>query len=47
MGVRLEDLTPGALLGGIVGTAAITVVAVCWIGSNAQLHLPAFRSDAG
>ena len=35
MGVRLEDLTPGALVGGIIGDGAITVVAVRWIGSNA------------
>ncbi|HUZ26600.1 MAG TPA: helicase-related protein, partial [Streptosporangiaceae bacterium] len=35
MGVRLEDVTPGALVGGIAGDGAVTVVAVRWIGSNA------------
>jgi superfamily II DNA or RNA helicase len=33
--VRLEDLTPGALVGGITGDGTATVVAVRWIGSNA------------
>ena len=47
MAVRLEDLTPGAVAGGIAGDGGVTVVAVRWIGSNAQLHLTAFRSDAG
>jgi len=35
MGVRLEDLTPDALISGIVGDRAVTIVAVRWIGSNA------------
>lgn len=35
MGVRLEDVTPGALVGGEAGDGAVTVVAVRWIGSNA------------
>jgi len=35
MGVRLEDVTPGALVGGISGDGPVTVVAVRWIGSNA------------
>ena len=35
MGVRLEDVTPGALVGGIAGDSTLTVVAVQWIGSNA------------
>src|SRR6266571_281674 len=45
MGVRLEDLMPGALVGGIIGDGVITVVAVRWIGSNAvQLT---FRTGGG
>src|SRR5437660_333718 len=36
MGVRLEDVTPGALLAGITGDSVVTVVAVRWIGSNAM-----------
>jgi len=45
MGVRLEDLTPGALADGIVGDGTVTVVAVRWIGSNAvQLT---YRTDDG
>jgi superfamily II DNA or RNA helicase len=35
MGVRLEDVTPGALVGGVAGDGLVTVVAVRWIGSNA------------
>jgi superfamily II DNA or RNA helicase len=45
MGVRLEDVTPGALVGGVVGDGAVTVVAVRWIGSNA-LQLT-YRADDG
>jgi SNF2 family DNA or RNA helicase len=45
MGVRLEDVTPGALVGGLVGDGAVTVVAVRWIGSNA-LQLT-YRTDNG
>jgi SNF2 domain-containing protein len=45
MGVRLEDVTPGALVGGIAGDGAVTVVAVRWIGSNA-LQLT-FRTGDG
>jgi superfamily II DNA or RNA helicase len=45
MSVRLEDVTPGALVGGVVGDGAVTVVAVRWIGSNA-LQL-AYRTDGG
>jgi superfamily II DNA or RNA helicase len=45
MGVRLEDLTPGALAGGIVGDGGVTVVAVRWIGSNA-LQLT-YRTEDG
>jgi superfamily II DNA or RNA helicase len=45
MGVRLEDVTPGALVGGVVGDGAVTVVAVRWIGSNA-LQLT-YRTDDG
>jgi superfamily II DNA or RNA helicase len=35
MGIRLEDLTPGAQIAGITGDGAVTVVAAAWIGSNA------------
>src|ERR1017187_644669 len=45
MGVRLEDVTLGALVGGIAGDGAVTVVAVRWIGSNA-LQLT-FRTGDG
>ncbi len=45
MGVRLEDLMPGALVGGIIGDGVITVVAVRWIGSNAVQMT--FRTEAG
>ena len=45
MAVRLEDLTPGALAGGIIADAVVTVVAVRWIGSNA-LQLT-FRTETG
>ncbi|HET9895152.1 MAG TPA: helicase-related protein [Streptosporangiaceae bacterium] len=45
MGVRLEDLTPGALAGGITGDGAVTVVAVRWIGSNAVQVT--FRAESG
>src|SRR6266568_1566343 len=45
MGVRLEDVTPGALVGGVAGDGAVTVVAVRWIGSNA-LQLT-FRTGDG
>jgi superfamily II DNA or RNA helicase len=45
MGVRLEDVTPGALVGGIAGDGVVTVVAVRWIGSNA-LQLT-FRTGDG
>ena len=45
MGVRLEDLTPGALVGGITGDGTVTVVAVRWVGSNAvQLT---YRTNGG
>lgn len=45
MGVRLEDLTPSALVGGITGDGAVTIVAVRWIGSNA-LQLT-YRTEDG
>jgi len=35
MGVRLEDVTTGALVSGIAGDSTLMVVAVQWIGSNA------------
>ncbi len=44
MGVRLEDVTPGALIGGITGDSTLTVVAVQWIGANA-LRLTYRTSD--
>ena len=43
--MRLEDVTPGALVGGITGDAPVTVVAARWIGSNA-LRLT-FRTENG
>ena len=43
MGIRLEDVTPGAQLAGVIGDGAVTVVAVSWIGSNA-LRLT-YRTD--
>jgi superfamily II DNA or RNA helicase len=45
MGGRLEDLTPGALVGGITGDGVVSVVAVRWIGSNA-LQVT-FRTEGG
>jgi hypothetical protein len=45
MGVRLEDLTPGALAGGIAGHGAVAVVAVRWIGLYA-LQLT-YRTEDG
>jgi superfamily II DNA or RNA helicase len=42
MGVRLEDVTTGALVGGISADGPVSVVAVRWIGSNA-IHVT-FRS---
>ena len=45
MGVRLEDVSPGALLGGLAGDGVVTVVAVRWIGSNA-LQLT-YRTEDG
>src|SRR5260370_36091460 len=45
MGGRLEDLTRGALVGGVPGESPVTWVAVRWIGSNA---LPlTFRAEKG
>jgi superfamily II DNA or RNA helicase len=44
MGIRLEDVTPGALLGGVFGGDAVAAVAVQWIGSNA-LRLTYRTSD--
>jgi superfamily II DNA or RNA helicase len=35
MGIRLEDVTPGVVLVGVVGDGAVTAVAVQWIGANA------------
>ena len=45
MGIRLEDVTPGAKLAGIAAGSAVTAVAVQWIGSNA-LRLT-YRTDEG
>ena len=33
--MRLEDVTPGAQITGIIGDAPVTVVAAAWIGGNA------------
>ena len=45
MGIRLEDVTSGALVGGIAGDGPVAVVAVRWIGSNAvQLT---YRTEEG
>ena len=35
MGIRLEEVTPGAQLAGIISDNPVTVVAATWIGSNA------------
>ena len=45
MGIRLEDVTPGAWIAGVAGASPVTVVAVTWIGSNA-LRLT-YRADDG
>jgi superfamily II DNA or RNA helicase len=45
MAIRLEDVTPGAQLAGVVGECGVTVVAVAWVGSNA-IHLT-YRADDG
>ena len=45
MGIRLEDVTPGAQLLGVVGDNPVTVVASSWIGSNA-IRLT-YRADDG
>ncbi|MFE5290486.1 helicase-related protein [Nocardia sp. NPDC056611] len=44
-GVRLEDLTPGAVVGGVLPNGHVTVVAVKWYGSSA-INLT-YRTDAG
>jgi hypothetical protein len=44
MGVRLEDLTPGALVSGVTGDGSVTAVAVRWIGSTA-LQLTCRKED--
>ena len=43
--MKLEDVTPGAQLTGVMGDAAVTVVQATWIGGNA-LRLT-YRTDAG
>jgi SNF2 family DNA or RNA helicase len=45
MGIRLEDVTPGARIAGVTGDGPVTVVAATWIGSNA-LRLT-YRTDDG
>jgi superfamily II DNA or RNA helicase len=45
MSARLEDVTPGALVSGVTGDGAVTVVAVRWVGSNA-LQLT-YRTEDG
>ncbi len=42
--MRLEDVTPGAQLTGVMGDAAVTVVQATWIGENA-LRLT-YRTEA-
>jgi len=44
-GVKLEDLTPGVVVAGVVPKADVTVVAVRWYGSNA-INLT-YRTDNG
>lgn len=44
-GVRLEDLTPGAIVGGVTTSGVVTVVAVKWYGQNA-LNLT-YRAEDG
>lgn len=43
--MRLEDVTPGTQITGIVGATPVTVVAMMWIGGNA-LRLT-YRTDSG
>ncbi|HEX3960598.1 MAG TPA: helicase-related protein [Trebonia sp.] len=43
--MRLEDVTPGAQLTGVMGAAPVTVVQATWIGGNA-LRLT-YRTDTG
>jgi superfamily II DNA or RNA helicase len=43
--VRLEDLTPGAVVSGVTSNGLVTVVAVKWYGSN-SVNLT-YRTDAG
>src|ERR1700760_1528212 len=45
MGIRLEEVTPGAQLAGVTSDNPVTVVAATWIGSNA-LRLT-YRTDDG
>jgi superfamily II DNA or RNA helicase len=44
-GIKLEELTPGARVGGVIAGGAVTVVSVQWYGSNA-LALT-YRDEAG
>ena len=43
--VRLEDLTPGAVVSGVTSNGLVAVVAVKWYGSNA-INLT-YRTDDG
>jgi hypothetical protein len=45
LGVTLEELTPGARVGGIVASGAVTVLHVKWHGSNAVTVT--YADDAG
>ena len=45
VGIKLEEVTPGARIAGVTGDGAVTVVAATWIGSNA-LRLT-YRTDDG
>jgi hypothetical protein len=45
VGIKLEEVTPGARIAGVAGDGPVTVVAATWIGSNA-LRLT-YRTDDG
>lgn len=45
LGVRLEELTPGARVGGVVSHGAVSVVQVRWHGSNAVTLI--YQDDTG
>jgi len=45
VGIKLEEVTPGARIAGVTGDGSVTVVAATWIGSNA-LRLT-YRTEDG